>query len=83
MKIAPVMDALRGDSRIRQVLVNTGQHYDESMAGGFLKELQLPVPDRNLGVGSASHALQTELTAGLAGLGITPRAQCVLTHARR
>jgi len=59
MKIAPVMDALRGDSRIRQVLVNTGQHYDESMAGGFLKELQLPVPDRNLGVGSASHALQT------------------------
>jgi UDP-N-acetylglucosamine 2-epimerase (non-hydrolysing) len=53
------MDALRGDSRIRQVLVNTGQHYDESMAGGFLKELQLPVPDRDLGVGSASHAVQT------------------------
>jgi UDP-N-acetylglucosamine 2-epimerase (non-hydrolysing) len=59
MKIAPVMDALRGDSRVRQVLVNTGQHYDESMAGGFLKELQLPVPDRDLGVGSASHAVQT------------------------
>ena len=59
MKIAPVMDALRGDSRVRQVLVNTGQHYDESMAGGFLKELQLPTPDRDLGVGSASHAVQT------------------------
>jgi UDP-N-acetylglucosamine 2-epimerase (non-hydrolysing) len=59
MKIAPVMDALRGDSRVRQILVNTGQHYDESMAGGFLKELQLPVPDRDLGVGSASHAVQT------------------------
>ena len=59
MKIAPVMDALRGDSRVRQVLVNTGQHYDESMAGGFLKELQLPAPDRDLGVGSASHAVQT------------------------
>src|SRR6185369_12192456 len=36
-----------------------GQHYDESMAGGFLKELQLPRPDRDLGVGSASHAVQT------------------------
>jgi UDP-N-acetylglucosamine 2-epimerase (non-hydrolysing) len=59
MKIAPVMDALQGDSRVRQILVNTGQHYDESMAGGFLKELQLPVPDRDLGVGSASHAVQT------------------------
>jgi UDP-N-acetylglucosamine 2-epimerase (non-hydrolysing) len=59
MKVAPVMDALRGDARVRQVLVNTGQHYDESMAGGFLKELGLPTPDRDLGVGSASHAVQT------------------------
>jgi UDP-N-acetylglucosamine 2-epimerase (non-hydrolysing) len=59
MKIAPVMEALRGDPRVRQVLVNTGQHYDESMAGGFLKELGLPTPDRDLEVGSASHAVQT------------------------
>ena len=59
MKVAPVMDALHGESRIRQLLVNTGQHYDESMAGSFLKELQLPTPDRDLGVGSASHAVQT------------------------
>jgi UDP-N-acetylglucosamine 2-epimerase (non-hydrolysing) len=59
MKVAPVMEALRGDDRLRQVLINTGQHYDESMAGGFLRELQLPTPDRDLGVGSASHAVQT------------------------
>jgi UDP-N-acetylglucosamine 2-epimerase (non-hydrolysing) len=59
MKIAPVMDALRSETRLRQVLINTGQHYDEAMAGGFLKELQLPAPDRDLGVGSASHAVQT------------------------
>src|SRR5262249_14152907 len=59
MKIAPVMDALRPYSAIRQRLINTGQHYDEAMAGGFLKELALPAPDRDLGVGSASHAVQT------------------------
>ena len=59
MKIAPVMDALRSELRIRQVLVNTGQHYDTAMAGGFLTELQLPAPDHNLGVGSATHAIQT------------------------
>jgi UDP-N-acetylglucosamine 2-epimerase (non-hydrolysing) len=59
MKIAPVMQALRPFGGIRQVLVNTGQHYDEAMAGGFLKELGLPRPDRDLGVGSASHAVQT------------------------
>src|ERR1043166_8190264 len=59
MKIAPVMRALQPFDRIRQVLINTGQHYDEAMAGGFLRELDLPVPDRDLGVGSGSHAVQT------------------------
>jgi UDP-N-acetylglucosamine 2-epimerase (non-hydrolysing) len=59
MKIAPLMDALRDAPGIRQVLVNTGQHYDEAMSTGFLRELGLPAPDRNLNVGSASHAVQT------------------------
>ncbi|MCU1385405.1 MAG: UDP-N-acetylglucosamine 2-epimerase [Acidobacteria bacterium] len=59
MKIAPLMEALRPVSGIRQFLVNTGQHYDEAMAKGFIRELQLPVPDRDLEVGSASHAVQT------------------------
>src|SRR5204862_7666720 len=58
MKIAPLMDALK-DSRVRQILVNTGQHYDEAMAKGFIRELSLPMPDRDLEVGSASHAVQT------------------------
>ncbi len=59
MKIAPLMAALEGAPGIRQLLVNTGQHYDEVMSTGFLKELGLPAPDRNLNVGSASHAVQT------------------------
>ena len=59
MKIAPIMEALRGAAGIRQCLVNTGQHYDEAMAGGFLRDLQLPTPDRNLGIGSGAHGAQT------------------------
>lgn len=59
MKIAPIIEALRPVSNIKQLLINTGQHYDESMAGGFFKELGLPRPDRDLGVGSGSHAVQT------------------------
>src|SRR5215475_12042840 len=59
MKIAPLMDALRAVPGVRQVLVNTGQHYDEAMAKGFIRELSLPMPDRDLEVGSASHAVQT------------------------
>lgn len=59
MKIAPLIEALSGDANLRQVLVNTGQHYDEAMSTGFLRELGLPKPDRDLNVGSASHAVQT------------------------
>jgi len=59
MKIAPLMAALRPVAGIRQILVNTGQHYDEAMAKGFIRELKLPMPDRDLEVGSASHAVQT------------------------
>jgi UDP-N-acetylglucosamine 2-epimerase (non-hydrolysing) len=59
MKIAPLMDALRGGTPFRQVLVNTGQHYDDMMARAFVRDLGLPTPDHDLGVGSASHAVQT------------------------
>jgi UDP-N-acetylglucosamine 2-epimerase (non-hydrolysing) len=59
MKIAPLMEAVSRQTGLAQLLVNTGQHYDENMAGSFFGELALPRPDRNLGVGSGTHAQQT------------------------
>ena len=59
MKIAPVMRALSGAGRVRQMLVHTGQHYDERMARIFFEELEIPRPDRDLEVGSGSQAEQT------------------------
>lgn len=57
-KAAPVIDALaRLD--VRQLLVHTGQHYDEKMADVFFRQLGLPRPDIDLGVGSGTHAKQT------------------------
>lgn len=44
---------------VEQLLVHTGQHYDEKMATVFFRQLGLPEPDVDLGVGSASHARQT------------------------
>ncbi|MDP4240596.1 MAG: UDP-N-acetylglucosamine 2-epimerase (non-hydrolyzing), partial [Bacteroidota bacterium] len=59
MKIAPLMHALKGHPFIKPILVHTGQHYDVKMSGQFFEELNIPAPDMNLEVGSASHAVQT------------------------
>lgn len=58
MKIAPLVEALR-ERGIPQVLVHTGQHYDEQMSNLFFRELGIPEPDINLEVGSGTHAQQT------------------------
>jgi len=60
VKMAPVISELR--RRIpdgRHALIHTGQHYDRLMSDIFLEELGVPAPDHMLGVGSASHAVQT------------------------
>jgi UDP-N-acetylglucosamine 2-epimerase (non-hydrolysing) len=60
MKIAPVMEAFRPYLGAHEVcLVHTGQHYDAKMSDDFFRDLGIPEPDVNLGVGSASHAEQT------------------------
>ena len=59
MKIAPLMEAYRDHPDIEPLLVHTGQHYDANMSELFFEQLGIPKPDLNLGVGSASHAVQT------------------------
>ena len=59
MKAAPVLRALSVHSAVRQTLVHTGQHYDAAMSEVFFRQLGMPEPDCNLGVGSGTHAQQT------------------------
>ena len=59
MKMAPILSALRGHPEIRPFLVHTGQHYDEDMSRVFFVDLGMPAPDRDLEVGSDTHARQT------------------------
>jgi UDP-N-acetylglucosamine 2-epimerase (non-hydrolysing) len=67
MKVAPLMRAMKEYNLREEVcgkkldarLVHTGQHYDDAMSEVFFRELGIPAPDINLGVGSGSHAVQT------------------------
>ena len=60
MKMAPLLAAFARNPRLpRPILVHTGQHYDAALNDRLFVDLQLPRPDLNLEVGSASHAVQT------------------------
>ena len=62
MKVAPLCRALKAYPQVEHVLVHTGQHYDVRMSEQFFKELDIPNPDINLGIGSGSHAEQVGKT---------------------
>ncbi len=59
VKIAPLREALAGRAGLEARIVHTGQHYDDEMSAAFFRDLSIPEPDYHLGVGSASHAVQT------------------------
>ena len=57
VKAAPVSRVLRRDHE--EILVHTGQHYDDAMSAAFFRDLEIPEPDLNLEVGSGSHGAMT------------------------
>lgn len=66
MKIAPIIKVIEKKKlagiSINYRLIHTGQHYDKKLSDTFFKQLEIPNPDVNLGVGSGT---QSEQTAGV------------------
>ena len=58
-KIAPLLREMQRHPEIEPILVHTGQHYDENLSDIFFRQMGIPTPHINLGVGSGSHAFQT------------------------
>ena len=63
IKIASIVSAIEkahaDGKNITYRLIHTGQHYDEKMSGSFFKQLDIPLPDFNLGAGGGTQAEQT------------------------
>jgi UDP-N-acetylglucosamine 2-epimerase len=79
IKAAPVSREIR--QHHEELLVHTGQHYDDNMSEVFFEALEIPRPDYNLGVGSGGHAEQTgEMMKGLGAVLEKEKPQFVLVY---
>ena len=83
IKSAAISRAVNGkfSSQIKEIIVHTGQHYDENMSKVFFEEMGIPSPDYNLSVGSGSHGAQTaKMIEGLEGIFLKESPQGVLVY---
>lgn len=66
---------------VNEIIVHTGQHYDDNMSQVFFDELGIPQPDYNLGVGSASHGVQTaRMIEGIEEILLKEKPDCLVLY---
>ena len=77
IKAAPLSKVLREGHE--EFLLHTGQHYDDNMSDVFFRELEIPLPNRQLGIGSGSHGAQTgAMLDGIEGVLLEVRPDAVI-----
>jgi UDP-GlcNAc3NAcA epimerase len=70
-----------GEGNVQEVLVHSGQHYDEGMSQVFFDEMGIPAPAHNLAVGSGTHAVQTaRIMEGLERVFLEEKPDAVLVY---
>ena len=83
IKAAAISRAIKNNfsDKILEVIVHTGQHYDENMSQIFFEELEIPFPNYNLNVGSGSHGEQTaKMLEGLENIYLQEKPDAVIVY---
>jgi UDP-GlcNAc3NAcA epimerase len=83
IKAAAISRAIKNNfsDKILEVIVHTGQHYDENMSQIFFEELKIPFPNYNLNVGSGTHGEQTaKMLEGLENIYVQEKPDAVIVY---
>lgn len=83
IKAAALSRAIKNkfSDKIQEVIVHTGQHYDENMSQVFFDELKIPHPNYNLNVGSGSHGKQTaSMLEGIEKILLKEKPNCIILY---
>ena len=83
IKAAAISRAIKNNfsDKIIEVIIHTGQHYDENMSQIFFEELEIPFPNYNLNVGSGSHGEQTaKMLEGLENIYLQEKPDAVIVY---
>lgn len=81
IKAAALTRILSTQKNVTEILVHTGQHYDNNMSDIFFRELEIPKPNYNLAIGSGSHGKQTgDMLVGLEELFKLEKPDLVLVY---
>lgn len=83
IKAAALSRAIKNNfqDQIKEIIVHTGQHYDENMSKVFFDELGIPQPDYNLNVGSGSHGKQTAtMITGIEEILLKEKPDCIVLY---
>lgn len=83
IKAAALSRAIKNkySGQVREVIVHTGQHYDQQMSDVFFDELQIPKPDYNLQVGSGKHGEQTaKMITGIEDILAIEKPDCLVIY---
>lgn len=83
IKAAALSRAIKNhySNQIKEIIVHTGQHYDNNMSQVFFDELGIPAPDINLNVGSGSHGKQTaKMIEGLEDVFLSEKPNAIVVY---
>jgi UDP-GlcNAc3NAcA epimerase len=81
IKAAAVSRAIQEHGGIKEVLLHTGQHYDDGMSDIFFREMHIPKPDYHFSINTSTHATMTaQMLEGIEQAIIKERPDTILVY---